>query len=422
MKSHTLIVAAMHLSKFNFPEDHSIRNPVFRKLAMGSGFNSAGWQGEQVILGLLAYQLTGASLWVGIALALNFAPMLFVGVPAGVLADRLDRRWLLIRAEIVLVIALIAFALLLSQGGGVLPAVLAMSVISGIVRSVHHPARLSYAGDMAGKGGMVGALSLLSIVSRIGQLSGALIAGYVSEYATPATAYLVLAMAHVLAVICFMQTTANRAGIEREGDSETKSIPIAVLEYFRLMRSSHVLLLLILFTTLTEVFGFSFATAMPEIAIERLHAGAGDLGLMHAFRNAGGLFGAIVVTLLVTRRLGLVYLVVLSAFGIALLMLGRVPTVSGVLLAVAMIAVFASASDILVQSMMQLCVPAELRGRAMGAWVVALGLGPLGHLELGLLISFFGTAAALYFNGMVLLLIGIIGFLMVPSIRRIRDT
>lgn len=411
----------MRISKPHFPADHSIRNPMFRNLALGSSFNSAGWQGEQVILGLLAYQLTGASIWVGIVLALNFAPMFFVGVPAGVLADRFDRRWLLIRVEIVLVIALIAFALLLSQGGGALPAVLGMSVISGIVRSVHHPARLSYAGDMAGKGGMIGTLSLLSIVSRIGQLSGALIAGYVSEYVSPAAAYFILALAHVLAVYCFMQTTANRAGIERKGDAQTKSIPVAVLEYFRVIRSSHLLVLLIIFATLTEVFGFSFVTAMPEIAIDRLHAGANDLGLMHAFRNAGGLFGAIVVTLLTTKRLGLVYLVVLSAFGLALLMLGRVPTMPGVLLAVAMIAVFASASDILVQSMMQLSVPAELRGRAMGAWVVALGMGPLGHLELGLLISFLGTASALYFNGIVLLIIGVVGYLLVPSVRRIRD-
>jgi len=416
-----MLAPPMRLSKPHIPVDHSIRNPVFRNLALGSSFNSVGWQGEQVILGLLAYQLTGASIWVGIALALNFAPMFFVGVPAGVLADRFDRRSLLIKAEIVLVIALIGFALLLSQGAGTLSAVLAMSVVSGIVRAVHHPARLSYAGDLAGKGGMTGTLSLLSIVSRVGQLSGALIAGFVSEYASPAVAYFVLAFAHLLAVYCFMQTKTNRAGHERKGDIETTSIPTAVLDYVRVMRSSQLLVLLILLATLTEVFGFSFATAMPEIAIERLQAGADDLGLMHAFRNAGGLVGAIVITLLTTKRLGLVYLFVLSGFGLALLVFGRVPTMSGVLVAVAMIAVFASASDILVQSMMQLSVPAELRGRAMGAWVVALGMGPVGHLELGLLISFFGTAAALYFNGFVLLMIAVVGLFLVPSVRRIHD-
>jgi len=211
-------------------------------------------------------------------------------------------------------------------------------------------------------------------------------------------------------------------GYERKGDLTTTSIPVAVMDYFRVMRSSQLLVLLIVFATLTEVFGFSFATAIPEIAIERLQAGADDLGLMHAFRNAGGLLGAIVITLLTTKRLGLVYLVVLSAFGLSLMMLGWAPIMPGVLVAVALIAVFASASDILVQSMMQLSVPAELRGRAMGAWVVALGLGPVGHLELGLLISFFGTALALYFNGVVLLMIGLVGFLLVPSVRRIRDS
>jgi len=411
----------MHLPKPNIPPDHSIRNPVFRKLALGSCFNSAGWQGEQVILGLMVYQLTNSSAWVGIVLALNFAPMFFVGVPAGALADRFDRRSVLIRAEIVLTFSMLIFSLLLSQDIVGLSLVLAMSVISGIVRSVHHPARLSYAGDIAGSGGLVGTLSLLSILSRIGQLSGAMIAGFSSEYFSPAFAYLVLALAHLLAVFCFSGITSSRAGIERDGSVEITSTWAAIKDYGQVLLCSRLMMTLIILASLTEVFGFSFATAMPEIALTRLEAGADDLGIMHAFRNAGGLVAALVLAVLAVKRLGYLYLAVTAGFGLALLFMGQADDMTSVLFAVALVAVFASASDVLVLSMLQLSVPSELRGRAMGGWVVALGMGPIGHLELGWLIALLGTGPALYVNGFVMLLIGLIGLSLLPQVRTIRS-
>jgi len=96
---------------------------------------------------------------------------------------------------------------------------------------------------------MIGTLSLLSIVSRIGQLSGALIAGYVSEYASYAVAYFVLAITHIIAVYCFTKTTANRVGHERQGDANTTGILEAVTQYARVLRSSRLLVLLILLAT-----------------------------------------------------------------------------------------------------------------------------------------------------------------------------
>ena len=71
------------------------------------------------------------------------------------------------------------------------------------------------------------------------------------------------------------------------------------------------------------------------------------------------------------------------------------------------IAFCAVASDVLTQSMMQLAVPGALRGRAMGAWQVAVGFSPIGHLEMGLLAGAVGTAGALLLNGAALVLVAI---------------
>ncbi len=402
------------------------RNPTFRWLCAGSGLNSAGMQGEQVVLGLLVYQLTGSSAWVGISLALSFLPMLLIGVPAGALADRFDRRKVLIKTEFVLSLALALFAIFLASNRIGLSAALLMSVVSGSLRALHHPARLSFTGDISGNSGMVVALSFLGIVSRFGQLVGALFAGLIMEVFGPGMAYFALAFGHLIAAVCFIKTSIKSVSnpatdLLAETTTASKSLRYSIKEYVSLLFGSSTLMLLLIFASVIEIFGFSFATALPEIAVLRLSLDAGGLGFMHAARAAGGLFGAWLLSVLIIGQLGRLYLGVMAGFGLALCFLAFAPAFVSVLLCVALIAVFASSADILVQGMMQLCVPDALRGRAMGAWVVALGMGPIGHLELGLLISLFGVTIALLTNGIVLLFIGLIAWFFSKSVLAIKN-
>src|SRR5262249_25589457 len=76
-------------------------------------------------------------------------------------------------------------------------------------------------------------------------------------------------------------------------------------------------------------------------------------------------------------------------------------------------------ADLLAQSLMQLSVPAALRGRAGGAWVLAIGLAPLGQLQMGALASLLGVSLALGLSGLALItLVGVTVFLF-PPIRRL---
>ena len=411
--------------RFNFrflATGSAAKNPVFRWLAIGSGLNSAGAQGEQVIIGLLVYQFTGSSAWVGISLALFFAPMLFVGVPAGALADRYDKRSVLIYTELALMISLSVFGALLMLGKVELFTALVMSLLSGILRSLHYPARLSFTGEVSGKNGLVAALSLLSVVSRAGQLIGAVFAGAIAMRFGDGIAYLILGLGHALAVYCFYLTSRQNAFKSVNNTDKADSVFGSVVEYLQMLRSGRIILLLLIFASVIEIFGFSFATALPEIAVERLSMDAGGLGMMHAARAAGGLCGALLLSALLVRRLGTFYLAIFCGFGIALICLGLAPQLATVLFAIALVAVFASATDILVQGMLQLCVPQAARGRAMGAWVVALGMGPLGHLELGLLISLFGTTVALITNGILILVIGLAALILGSSVMAIKSS
>ena len=172
--------------------------------------------------------------------------------------------------------------------------------------------------------------------------------------------------------------------------------------------ANRTLVLLVTVTAAVEVFGFSFLTALPDIAVGRLGLDAASLGVLHASRSAGGIAGGVLMAAIgPSRRLGLTWLAVVAGFGLMVMALALAPSLPVAALVSMAIALGAVASDVLTQTMMQLAVPGEMRGRAMGAWQFSVGFSVVGHLEMGLLASALGTAPALLANGMVLVLVAL---------------
>jgi hypothetical protein len=119
---------------------------------------------------------------------------------------------------------------------------------------------------------------------------------------------------------------------------------------------------------------------------------------------------------------GALFLGVLGSFGTSLIVLGLAPHVVGLSGVVAVLVVANAAgalADLLAQSLLQLSVPAHLRGQAGGAWVVAIGLAPLGQLQIGALASLFGVSVALGASGLALAVLAALSALWLPRVRRL---
>jgi MFS family permease len=390
--------------------------PDYRNLWAGAAFNQQGMTGEQVVLGLLVYQFTHSTAWVGVMLAVYFLPFFVFGILSGAVADRLDRRALLRRIEALIAINMVIFAVVLAMGLATLWVIIVFTLISGGLRALHQPARLSYAYDIVGGEGVVAGLGLLNLGSRTGQLIGALAAGAVMDRYGAAAAFLILASGHGLALMFFLRLrTAGKAAV-----AERVSMGQNIREYIVELRGNRLLLMLLGVTASVEIFGFSFATALPELATTRLDLGADGLGMMHAARAGGGMIAGLALTFMgALQRRGLSYIGVIFAFGGSLMLLSADSPLLATLAVVAIVAGAAAASDILTQSMMQLAVPNALRGRAMGVWVLAIGFGPLGHLEMGGLVELIGLGPALFTNGAALVAVGIIVAIAVPRLRQL---
>jgi MFS family permease len=395
------------------------QEPDFRRLWTASIFSAAGMAGEQVILGLLVYRITGSSQWVGISLAAYYMPLFIAGTLAGAVADWMDRRRLLRMLELGFIIAQLGVAGALAGGLDALWMIISASAMLGALRAMQQPVRVSYAFDLIGGKTIVTAIGTLNLGLRSGQFVGSLTAGGVMEAFGAPAAFLTLATGHTVAwLLVGRLQSPGRASVAA---AERAPIRRNLMEYLDELRRNRILLMLVLLTASVEMFGFSFQTGLPQLAAGRFDVGADGLGQLQAARAAGGVAASLILTLGLTwlARSGRAYLGVIVLFGFGLLAVSVSHHFSLAMAALFLVSGMATASDILTQSMLQLSVPNALRGRAMGAWSLAIGISPVGQMEMGFLIGWLGLSTAFAINGSVLIAIALVVAITVPSLRKL---
>jgi hypothetical protein len=381
--------------------------------------SSVGMMGEVVVLGWLALELTNSPFLVGAALGMRGLPLFFVGVPAGVLADRFPRHRLLMLTSLVQAVTAATLGLLTLLGLVSLAHVLLLTLAAGAARGLEHSTRQSYAHDVVGAPALVGGLAILGVAMRAGWLVGSLGAGAVIAHLGSGAAYLAVAVSHLAGAAALLPASAP-AGSAPAGRG---SVWQSVVDSLTAIRRDRVLPVLMLLTAGAEILGFAHQALFPSLARDVLGVGPEGLGAMNAARSVGGILGLGVISMRSgAHGGGPLFLGVLVAFGASLAGLGLAPRLVG-FAGVLVILVGANAAgalaDLLAQSLMQLSVPAHLRGRAGGAWVVAIGVAPLGQLQIGALATLFGVSLAFGVSGLALATLAGAAALLFPRVRRL---
>ena len=156
---------------------------------------------------------------------------------------------------------------------------------------------------------------------------------------------------------------------------------------------------------------------MPELATARFDGGAQELGYLNAARAIGGIIAMGAFALWGAHRsLSGLYTMVLYGFAVGLLTLAISPSFGAAVTALLLVAAMASLTDVLSQSMMQLCVADHLRGRAMGVWMISVGMSPVGQLEMGALAAGVGVQSALTFNGIAVIVCAVLAMILLPRL------
>ncbi|MDP6226811.1 MAG: MFS transporter, partial [Dehalococcoidia bacterium] len=173
-------------------------------------------------------------------------------------------------------------------------------------------------------------------------------------------------------------------------------------------------------TAATEIFGFSHQVMLPILAKDVLQVSAVGLGVLTAFRFGGGAIGVVALAALgEVRRRGVLLLSAVALFGAGQVLLGQAFSFWVALLFVAFANAMASIADVLHQSLLQLSVSNEQRGRAMGSWIVGIGTAPVGHLQIGYLAEATNARIALLVNGVTLAVLALTLGVLLPRLRRL---
>jgi MFS family permease len=365
--------------------------------------------------GWLVLELTDSPLKLGVVTAVASTPTFLFTLYAGAVADRSDKRRIILWANVVALFAAVALGVLTQTALVTYPMVLALAFVLGTAQAFEIPTRQSFFVELVGKEDLPNAIALNSMQFSGTRIVGPAIAGWMIGAAGTAACFFANGVSYVfvIASLLGMRLPPFRAPERREGTLENIREGLA---YIRSVRAVRTLVWLI---AAFSVLGFPYVMLMPVFARDVLHVGAKGLGALLAATGLGALVGGLALAALGRGvRRGRVMLVGSLAFCVTLFCFAasRSFTLSLVLLglvAFAMVLNTASANTLL-----QSVVPDHLRGRVMSVYVfMFMGTAPLGALQAGAVSRWLGAPIALQAGAVVLAATLLVAALRVPELR-----
>lgn len=359
---------------------------------------SASWMIESLALGWLVLQLTDSPFWVGVASGVRGISQLVCSMLGGTLADRLDRRRLLLASNLGSACLALAVAILIQAGDVRLWEILVCTALGGGLGSVRGPAYDTLTYDVVGPEWLLNATSYRFLAGGVVRLVAAISSGLVIAGLGVGPAYFLVALTTFAAAACLLPvpSPARRARAVAGADRSFR----AGLRYA--LRTPPVRELLVL-SILTETLGFSGSYMRPVMARDVLHVGAVGLGYLEAAASAGQL-AAMVALANVRDAYRKTWLLVGAAagFGLTIALFGISPWFSMSLVIVAVGGGMSSVYDSMMSTITQLTAGKEMRGRVQGLYVSTWGFNQLGGLGLGALGTVVSVPFALALGGSML--------------------
>jgi MFS family permease len=334
---------------------------------------------------------------------------------AGVVADRTDKRRLVVITQALQMLQAFALAALVGTGRVTVESVMGLAAFLGIVNAFDIPTRQSFLVEMVGKEDLMNAIALNSSVFNATRVFGPAVAGVLIGSVGTVWCFVLNGVSY-LAVIggLLAMRLPRRAAQPAQGSAWT-----GFRESVAFIRAEPRVLALVVLTGLFSVFGFPFLVLMPVVARDVLHAGAAGYGALTAAVGLGALLGALSIAVM-SRRIPKGRTLVLggTSFGLVLALFATSRSFPLSLALVALAGCAMILNNALTNTLLQTLVPDALRGRVMGFYsFVFVGLAPLGALQAGALAEHFGAPWAVAVGGIVTALAMVVAAWRVPELR-----
>ena len=368
----------------------------FRVLWFGAFMSTVGTWMQKVAQSWLILELTKSAFYLGLDDFLGQLPILLLTLIGGVIADRHDRRRLLLASQYVQMATALTLATLVFWGKVDIWHILALSFIAGLAQAFGGPAYQSLVPTLVEKKDLPNAIALNSIQFNLARVFGPLLAGATLAAFGTALCFALNGVSFLVVIVALLSLT-----IRHIPPTERKPIMHDLKGGLVYVRSQPAIVALTVLAFLTTFLGLPLLTFLPIFARDIFHGGVGRYSTMMAFSGAGAVAGALVVAWLGRfKHMGLTLLLVQLTFGLLIVAfaLSRIVWLSYLLLfftGAALLIVFSMTA-----SLVQLIVPDHLRGRVVSIYMVAFRGGmPLGSLWGGYAAALSSAPYVLVVNG-----------------------
>jgi MFS family permease len=377
-----------------------VQNPDLRRLQLAWAFSIVSYWAYTVAVVVFAYAEGGAAA-VGIVGLVRWVAAGLVSPFAALLADRYDRRLVMIASDLVRA-ALIAGAAASVYGGADPLAVYVLATLVSVAGTPFRPAEAALTPHLVRTPQELGAANVVaSAIESVGIFVGPALGGLLLSQTSVATTFVVTAACVVVSALLILRIRARpEADEEHEEDHVLAELTAGVRAIFR---NRNVALLVALFGAQTFVDGL-LGVLIAVVAFDYLGAGAGAVGWLNSASGIGGLIGAAIAGVLVGRgRLAADFGLGVFLFGFPLALLAAWKSEASALVLLAIVGVGNTIADVSGMTLLQRVTPGAIIGRVFGALESVLLLTvALGAVAAPALVAWLGTRGALVVSGLLL--------------------
>jgi MFS family permease len=395
----------------------ALRVPDLRKLLAASAFTTLASGALVVVIRYQVYELTSDPQYLGWLGLVQAIPAITLALVGGHIADRTDRRKIILVTLGAAVVCATAFATMsfYSVAAGLLP-IYSIVFLFGIARGFADPAVNAFESQVVPRELYVGAAAIQASVWLGCAIVGPALGGIAYEYIGATSTYGMIAMLFAMAFLAVLQIPPRPAPVSKSDESVVRSIALGVRYVFR----DQVLVGSMALDLFAVLFGGAIAM-LPVFAKDVLGVGAARLGVMNAAPSAG----ALLVMIWSTRHppvkhAGRNLMLSVAAFGVSMIVFALSKNFWLSLAALAASGAFDGVSIVIRKSIMRILSPEHLRGRISAVSSIFIGSSnEIGEFESGMAAKLLGTVPSVWIGGVVTLAVVGLAAAVAPRLRRL---
>jgi MFS family permease len=371
----------------------ALRHRNYRLFFGGQLVSTIGTWMQSIAQPWLVLQLTHSALLVGLALAMQYLPMLVAGPFGGLVADRFPKRRVLQVTQAAFIVPAVFLYAATATHTVTYPMVLGCAFVWGVIQVVDVPTRQAFAIEMVGREDLMNAIALNSSIWNSAAVIGPSLAGVVIAAAGVPLCFLLNAVSY-LAAIASLAMMRNLPSLLPGGGRQRMFQQ--VVEGARYVRADPVVFSLLLVAGSFSMFAMNRLTLVPLFSEQVLHAGAAGFGFLMAAQGLGAMTGALTMAFVPSQVTGRRQFWIGLAWAIFLLAFSFSPWFPLSLLLFYLSGVCQMWFLATANTRVQQATPDRLRGRVMAFYAQAvMGVGPLGATQAGALASLAGPPVAM---------------------------